>query len=100
MAPGVAGPEVEAAVAAAPGEEPRTPVEAARSWDEAAKLLPFAGETPDWSKALAEGARMTTEVRLLRLDGGDVVWTEFTGIRLPGHEWDFSTSIASGVKSS
>ncbi len=35
--------------------EPRKPVETARTWDEAAKLLPATGGTVDWSKALSQG---------------------------------------------
>lgn len=38
-----------------PSEEPRKPIEKAKTWDEAAKLLPVAGGAPDWAKALAEG---------------------------------------------
>ncbi len=38
-----------------PSEAPRTPVEGARSWAEASKLLPVTAGGPDWSKALAEG---------------------------------------------
>jgi c(7)-type cytochrome triheme protein len=35
--------------------EPRTPIERARTWEEAAKLLPARGSAPDWVKALADG---------------------------------------------
>ncbi len=34
--------------------EPRKPIEAAKNWDEAAKLLPVSQGTPDWAKALAD----------------------------------------------
>ncbi len=36
-------------------EEPRKPIEQAKRWEEAAKLLPVTGGAPDWTKALAEG---------------------------------------------
>jgi len=35
--------------------EPRKPIEAAKNWDEAAKLLPVTLGVPDWAKALTEG---------------------------------------------
>lgn len=35
--------------------EPRKPIEQAKNWDEAVKLLPVIAGTPDWAKALAEG---------------------------------------------
>jgi len=35
--------------------EPRKPIETAKSWDEAAKVLPAADGTVDWSKALSQG---------------------------------------------
>jgi c(7)-type cytochrome triheme protein len=38
-----------------PSEEPRKPIERARAWDEAAKLLPVTAGEPDWVRALAEG---------------------------------------------
>ena len=38
-----------------PAEEPRKPIERAKTWDEAAKLLPITAGGPDWAKALAEG---------------------------------------------
>ncbi len=38
-----------------PSEEPQKPIEQAKTWDEAAKLLPVTGGTPDWAKAMAEG---------------------------------------------
>ena len=38
-----------------PPEEPRTPIERAASWADAAKLLPVTQGTPDWVKALADG---------------------------------------------
>jgi c(7)-type cytochrome triheme protein len=38
-----------------PSEEPRKPIERARTWDEAAKLLPVTEGSPDWAKALADG---------------------------------------------
>ncbi len=38
-----------------PREPPRKPVEAARTWADAAKLLPAKGGAPDWTAALASG---------------------------------------------
>lgn len=38
-----------------PSEEPRKPIEKARTWAEAEKLLPKTGGMVDWSKALKEG---------------------------------------------
>jgi len=38
-----------------PTEEPRKPIERAKSWDESAKLLPVTAGAPDWAKALADG---------------------------------------------
>ncbi len=38
-----------------PTEEPKKPIDRIRTWAEAAKLLPMAGGTPDWAKALADG---------------------------------------------
>jgi c(7)-type cytochrome triheme protein len=38
-----------------PSEEPRKPIERAKTWEEAAKLLPMIDEAPDWAKALADG---------------------------------------------
>lgn len=38
-----------------PSDEPRKPIERARTWDEAAKLLPVTAGAPDWVKALADG---------------------------------------------
>ncbi len=38
-----------------PAEEPRKPIERAKTWAEAAKLLPVTGDAPDWAKALASG---------------------------------------------
>ncbi|MHC4063573.1 MAG: cytochrome c3 family protein [Planctomycetota bacterium] len=38
-----------------PSEEPRTPVERARSWKEAERLLPATPVGPDWAKALVDG---------------------------------------------
>lgn len=35
--------------------EPARPIEQARTWDEAVKLLPTTEDTPDWVKALADG---------------------------------------------
>lgn len=35
--------------------EPRKPIEVAKNWDEAAKLLPVADGVVDWSKALSQG---------------------------------------------
>lgn len=37
-----------------PPEEPRKPIEAARGWVEASKLIPVTAGMPDWAKALAE----------------------------------------------
>ncbi len=38
-----------------PPEEARKPIERAATWEQAQKLLPVAGDGPDWAKALAEG---------------------------------------------
>jgi c(7)-type cytochrome triheme protein len=38
-----------------PSAEPRKPIERARSWDEAMKLLPITLGAPDWAKALSDG---------------------------------------------
>ena len=38
-----------------PSEAPRTPMEAASTWEEAERLLPVTGGSPDWAKALADG---------------------------------------------
>lgn len=38
-----------------PAEEARTPIERARRWDDALKLLPVTAGIPDWAKALADG---------------------------------------------
>ncbi len=38
-----------------PTEEPRTPIEKAKSWDDAVKFLPVTAGAPDWAKALTDG---------------------------------------------
>ena len=38
-----------------PSEAPRTPIERARSWKEAERLLPATPVGPDWAKALVDG---------------------------------------------
>lgn len=38
-----------------PSGEPKKPIERARTWDEAAKLLPVTEGTMDWAKALTDG---------------------------------------------
>lgn len=38
-----------------PSEEPKRPIEQAKTWAEIERLLPATGGNPDWAKALAEG---------------------------------------------
>ncbi len=38
-----------------PTEEPKKPIDRARTWAEAAKLLPTRDDAPDWTRALHEG---------------------------------------------